>query len=161
MIELVQTALGSVFAPNVVSTDEKVHDELCALYLNDYIAAVYKPTDDPAKDDEHQVNLSSMNLFGMVYCVTTLYIHHAIKKHRWQKGWGRGGGGLGVLEHPQLSRSRYSDRAVTLIQQSAQNSYSLLIDQSSQNYGLKCPQIQSSGSIFQKFLGEHAPRPPK
>ena len=93
MIELVQTALGSVFAPNVVSTDEKVHDELCALYLNDYIAAVYKPTDDPAKDDEHQVNLSSMNLFGMVFCVTTLYIHHAIKKHRWQKGWGRGGGG--------------------------------------------------------------------
>ena len=28
-----------------------------------------------------------------------------------------GGRGVGVLEHPQLSRSRYSNRAVILIQQ--------------------------------------------
>ena len=30
---------------------------------------------------------------------------------------GKRDGGLGVLEHPQLSRSRYSNRAVTLTQQ--------------------------------------------
>jgi len=38
-------------------------------------------------------------------------------------GWG-GEVGLGVLEHPQLSSSRYPNRAITLIQQLAQNSYS-------------------------------------
>ena len=67
-----------------------------------------------------------------------------------------------MLEHPQPSRSRYSNRAVTLIQQSAQNSYSLLIAQYSKNYtifGLKCPQIQSPGSIFQKFPQGMPPDP--
>ena len=67
------------------------------------------------------------------------------------------------LKHPQLSRSIYSNRAVTLIQQSAQNSYSLLIAQYSKNYtifGLKCPQVQSPGSNFQGGWG-HTPRPPR
>ena len=76
---------------------------------------------------------------------------------------GSGRRGLGVLEHPQVSRLRYSNRAVTLTQQSVQNSYSLLVVQYSQNYtifGLKCPKIQSPGNIFQKFPGGHAPRPP-
>jgi len=72
-------------------------------------------------------------------------------------------GGAGVLEHPQLSRSRYSNRAVILIQQSAQTSYSLLIAQYSKNYtifGLKCPQIQSPASIFQKVPGGACPQIP-
>jgi len=71
---------------------------------------------------------------------------------------------MGGLEHPQISRSKYSNRAVTLIQQSAQNSSSLLIAQHSQNYtifGLKCPQIQSPGSIFQKFPGGMPPESPQ
>jgi len=55
MIELLQTAMGSVFGSHIVPDDEELHDELCCLYLNDYIAAVYKPTNDPTKDDEHKV----------------------------------------------------------------------------------------------------------
>ena len=54
--------------------------------------------------------------------------------------------------------------AVTLIQQSAQNSYSLLIAQHSQNYTiffcLKCPQIQSGGKIFLGGRGGGMPPDP-
>ena len=85
----------------------------------------------------------------MILKYVTAFPSYAVL-HRWKGGGGRGEG-LGVLEHPQLSRSKYFDRAVTLIQQSAQNSYSLLIVQYSKNYtifGLKCPQIQSPDSNF-------------
>ena len=48
------------------------------------------------------------------------------------------------------------------MQHSTQNSYNLLIAQYSHNYtifGLKCPQIQSLGSMFQEFPGGYPPDP--
>jgi len=51
--ELVQESpLGTVLNQNVVPNDEEVHEELCSLYLNDYIIAVYLPS----MDDEHKVS---------------------------------------------------------------------------------------------------------
>jgi len=71
---------------------------------------------------------------------------------------GGGRGEVGMLEHPQLSRLRYSNRAVTLIQQSAQNSYSLLISQYSQKYTILWPQIPAQ--IQSKFPGGACPQTP-
>jgi len=51
MVELVQqSSLGTVFNPEVVAPE--VHEELCNLYLDDYIVAVYRPS----MDNEHKVN---------------------------------------------------------------------------------------------------------
>ena len=52
-MELVQqSSLGAVLNENVVPNDEEVQEELCSLYLNDYIVAVYLPS----MDDEHKVS---------------------------------------------------------------------------------------------------------
>ena len=93
---------------------------------------------------------SKMSLLSMVYLL----------QHPQSIGGGRGGG-LGVLEHPQLSRSRYFNRAVTLIQQSVQNSYSLLIAQYSKIILFFWPQIPPN-SISWQYLpgGPHAPPSP-
>jgi len=74
-----------------------------------------------------------------------------------------GEGGAGGARAPQLSRSRYSDRAVTLIQQSVKDGYTDTAIHCSVVkiilcFGLKCPQIQSPGTIFKNFLGGTCPQ---
>ena len=49
-----------------------------------------------------------------------------IHRQRRRECWGTPNNCSGGAGHPQLSGSRYSNRAVTLIQQSVKNSYSLL-----------------------------------
>lgn len=46
-----QKSFGRTFDPQIVTEDEKTHEELCRLYLKDYVAAMYQPT----MDDENEV----------------------------------------------------------------------------------------------------------
>ena len=78
------------------------------------------------------------------------------------------GGGRVVLEYPQLSRLRYSNRAVTLIQQSVKNSYSLLIlqliAQKPKLYYVtsNAPKFNLLAQFFKNFLwGSIPPDPPR
>ena len=57
------------------------------------------------------------------------------------------GGARGARALP-TSRLRYSNGAVTLMQQLAQNSYSLLIVQYSQNYTSNAPKFNLLAKIF-------------
>ena len=55
-----------------------------------------------------------------LHCCVTDKTWLSTKCTHWQRRRGK-------LQHPKLSRSRYSNRAVTLIQRSVKNQYSLLI----------------------------------